>query len=79
MNVDVLLLPEMAFTGYVFESRPELEPYAEQVEVPGINNGINNYSEESFECKSPTLEWAQRTGTLIDFMMVQFSHGHSVS
>lgn len=27
--VDIILLPEMAFTGYMFESREDIEPYLE--------------------------------------------------
>jgi len=28
-EVDILILPEMAFTGYVFKSPQEVEPFAE--------------------------------------------------
>lgn len=55
--IDILLLPEMAFTGYVFENRVELEPFAEKVEVQA--DGVV-LKEEGVTC--PTLEWAQRVG-----------------
>ncbi|KAI9141925.1 carbon-nitrogen hydrolase [Paraphysoderma sedebokerense] len=32
-EIDVLLLPEMAFTGYVFTSKSDVEPYAEMIPV----------------------------------------------
>ncbi|CDH49785.1 carbon-nitrogen hydrolase [Lichtheimia corymbifera JMRC:FSU:9682] len=32
-DIDILVLPEMAFTGYVFESSEEIEPYLEDEET----------------------------------------------
>ena len=34
-SLDLLILPEMAFTGYVFSSKEEIEPFAESIESFG--------------------------------------------
>lgn len=35
--VDILLLPEMAFTGYMFASRVEIDPFLESEDGPSIS------------------------------------------
>lgn len=35
--VDILLLPEMAFTGYMFASREEIDPFLESEDGPSIS------------------------------------------
>ena len=51
-GVDVLVLPEMSFSGYMFCSRADIEPFMEQASAD-ING---NFS------KSPSIQWAQRHG-----------------
>jgi protein N-terminal amidase len=35
-DFDILLLPEMTFTGYCFESKTDIEPFVEDVHGPSI-------------------------------------------
>lgn len=52
---DILLLPEMAFTGYEFKDRAEIEPYAEMVACDG----------RECDAVGSTVDWARRTGMTI--------------
>lgn len=46
-GIDLLVLPEMAMTGYMFESRTDIEPYLECAS----------------EAQGPTLQWASKTAS----------------
>lgn len=80
-KIDVLVLPELAFTGYNFSSRKAIEPYLEPSPVL-LNDasGANGSSASTMsQDEGPTAQWAKATSrrlgchTLVGYPEIEHS------